>query len=66
MVRESLTSIRRDQGAGILLVEQNVTLALDVADRAYLIEKGGIKREGVSAELRENQQMLLRYLGVKV
>jgi branched-chain amino acid transport system ATP-binding protein len=66
MVRESLTKIRQDQRAGILLVEQNVTLALDVADRVYLVEKGVIKQEGVSAELRGNKEVLLRYLGVKV
>ena len=66
MVRESLTNIRRSQGAGILLVEQNVGLALDVADRVYLIEKGGIRQEGATAELRQNKEVLLRYLGVKV
>lgn len=66
MVRESLIKIRREQGAGILLVEQNVKLALDVADRVYLIEKGGIKEEDTAAELREKNEVLLRYLGVKV
>lgn len=65
MVRESLMKIRRDQDAGILLVEQNVGLALGVADRVYLIEKGGIKQEGRSEQLQENKEVLLRYLGVK-
>ncbi len=66
MVRESLAGIRRDQGAGLLLVEQNVSLALVVADRVYLVEKGGIKEEGTSAELGMKREVLLRYLGVKL
>lgn len=66
MVRESLAHLRRTEGAGVLLVEQNVGLALNLADRIYLIEKGGIKQEGAASELREKKEVLLRYLGVKV
>lgn len=66
MVRESLRTIRRDQGAGVLLVEQNVNLALSVADRIYLLEKGRIKEEDTASGLGEKSDVLLRYLGVKV
>jgi branched-chain amino acid transport system ATP-binding protein len=66
MVRESLVRIREQEHAGILLVEQNVRLALDVADRVYLVEKGGIRHEGTAAELKANKDVLRRYLGVTV
>jgi branched-chain amino acid transport system ATP-binding protein len=66
MVRESLLRIREEEHAGILLVEQNVRLALDVADRIYLVEKGGIRHEGSAAELKANKDVLRRYLGVTV
>jgi branched-chain amino acid transport system ATP-binding protein len=66
MVRESLGRIRQEQGAGVLLVEQNVSLALSVADRVYLVEKGGITEEGTAAALGMKKDVLLRYLGVKL
>ena len=38
--------IRAESGVGILLVEQNANLALDLADRAYLLETGRIVMSG--------------------
>jgi branched-chain amino acid transport system ATP-binding protein len=52
------------QGLTILLVEQNVHQALDVADRAYVIETGRITLEGEAAVLRHDPKVEQSYLGV--
>ena len=48
----------------MLLVEQNTRLALSTTQRVYLIEKGVIKHEARSSELRDDAAPRLRYLGV--
>ena len=53
----------KQQGKTILLVEQNVHQALDVADRAYVIETGRITLEGLAEELKHNPQVEQSYLG---
>ena len=45
-------SALKERGIAILLVEQNIPVALSVADRGYVMEKGRIKAEGSSEELR--------------
>ena len=52
------------QGRTILLVEQNVHHAFDVADRAYVMETGRITLEGPAGELRRNPKVEQSYLGV--
>jgi branched-chain amino acid transport system ATP-binding protein len=52
------------QGLTILLVEQNVHQALDIADRAYVIETGRITLEGEAAILRHDPKVEQSYLGV--
>jgi branched-chain amino acid transport system ATP-binding protein len=47
----------------MLLVEQNVHHALDVADRVYVMETGRMTLEGPAAELRHNPQVEQSYLG---
>lgn len=54
----------RDQGISILLVEQNLSLALGVADRVYVMSKGRIVFKGAQDELRDNEEVMHRYLGV--
>ncbi len=54
----------RGEGLAILLVEQNVDLALDVADRAAIIDQGAIVFDGTGAELRERGDLQAGYLGV--
>ncbi len=54
----------RAQGMTILLVEQNLTLALELADRVYVMSKGLIVFEGTPAELRQQPELMERYLGV--
>jgi branched-chain amino acid transport system ATP-binding protein len=48
----------------ILLVEQNAALALDVADRGYVISDGSVILSGTSAELGENPRVRAAYLGI--
>jgi branched-chain amino acid transport system ATP-binding protein len=51
------------QGTPILLVEQNALMALDVADRGYVLETGRVALEGPAGELRQNEQVRKTYLG---
>jgi branched-chain amino acid transport system ATP-binding protein len=53
----------RKQGATVLLVEQNALLALEIADRAYVLESGAITLQGTGAELAGNDQVRRSYLG---
>nr|MDP9106788.1 ATP-binding cassette domain-containing protein [Candidatus Eremiobacteraeota bacterium] len=54
----------RDEGLAILLVEQNVELALDVADHAAIVDQGAIVFAGTAADLRERGDLQTTYLGV--
>ena len=51
-------------GTTILLIEQNALLALDIAQRAYVLETGGIALSGSAAELRESEAVQRAYLGM--
>ena len=51
-------------GRTILLVEQNVMLSLEVADRAYVIENGRNVMNGLANELMENESIREAYLGI--
>jgi len=54
-----------DRGAAVILVEQFARLALDVADRAYVLVNGRVGREGTSVDLRANiTELESTYLGV--
>jgi branched-chain amino acid transport system ATP-binding protein len=53
-----------DQGTPILLVEQNALMALDTADRGYVMETGTIVLADDAKALRENEQVQKTYLGV--
>ncbi len=66
IVREIFEIMRRvneDDRVSILLVEQNASLALDVADRAFLLETGRIVTAGPAAELRQDESIRRSYLG---
>ena len=51
-------------GVAILLSEQNLHFAREVADRAYIIEKGGIRFQGTMQELSANAEVQAQYLAV--
>ena len=53
----------RDEGVTVLLVDQMATLALAVADRAYVLENGRVVRSGSSEELRQDASIEAAYLG---
>jgi branched-chain amino acid transport system ATP-binding protein len=52
-----------EQGTPILLVEQNALMALDAADRGYVLETGSIALADEAKALRENEQVRKAYLG---
>jgi branched-chain amino acid transport system ATP-binding protein len=58
-----LGRINREDGVGILLVEQNAALALDLASAAYLFETGRVVLNGPAAELRADAAVRRAYLG---
>jgi branched-chain amino acid transport system ATP-binding protein len=66
VVGEIFTFIQtlRDQGITILLVEQNILHALEIADRGYVLENGRIVLEGVSKDLLTNDHVRKAYLGL--
>jgi branched-chain amino acid transport system ATP-binding protein len=65
MVREVFGIIRelRDRGVTIFLVEQNAVAALQIADRAYVLETGEIVAEGAAADLLHNPEVQRAYMG---
>jgi len=66
IVHEMFAAIRRinDDGTTVLLVEQNVALAMQMADRAYVLEEGRIAAEGAPAELLARPEIQRAYLGI--
>jgi branched-chain amino acid transport system ATP-binding protein len=54
----------KEDGLSILLVEQNVPLALRVADRVYVMSKGQIVYHGTPDELDANEEVKRRFLGL--
>jgi branched-chain amino acid transport system ATP-binding protein len=54
----------KEQGMTLLIAEQQVPLALSVADRGYVLENGRIRLEGASTELERNPEVRRAYLGV--
>ena len=53
----------RDQGLTVLLVEQNARAALQIADRAYVLETGSVVMEGSTQELLNQREVQRAYLG---
>lgn len=65
LVREVFRIIRdiHSDGMTILLIEQNATAALGIADYGYVLETGKITLQGPGRELAENEQVKKAYLG---
>ena len=62
-VMEIVKTINQD-GTAVLLVEQDVMLALEIADRGYVLENGRIAMSGPAADLRQDPAVRKAYLGV--
>lgn len=62
-VYEAIRAIR-DAGTTLLIVEQNVSHALSIADRAYVIQNGRVVLEGTGRELSRNPEVQRIYLGL--
>ena len=66
IVRDLVETCRKlaSEGLTLMLVEQNIAATLALAQRAYIINNGHIVHEGPTREIRENPEVLKRYLGV--
>ncbi len=64
-VSEIFSIIREINKAGttVLLVEQNAKMALEIANRAYVLETGKVRMSGVASELADNEEVRKAYLG---
>jgi branched-chain amino acid transport system ATP-binding protein len=58
-----LRTLNKSEKVSMLLVEQNASLALDLADHAYLIETGRLVMEGPAQHLRDDENIRKAYLG---
>jgi branched-chain amino acid transport system ATP-binding protein len=54
-----------EEGVAILLVEQNVVRALEIADRAYVLEEGRVVADGPPSALRQQSRIREAYLGLR-
>ena len=64
-VFDKIQQLNKEKGLTVLLVEQNAYLALDVADRAYVLNTGRVALEGTGQELADNPSVQEEYLGIK-
>jgi branched-chain amino acid transport system ATP-binding protein len=60
----TLGTLNREQGISMLVVEQNASLALGIANRGYVLETGSIVASGSAAELEANDDVRRAYLGI--
>jgi branched-chain amino acid transport system ATP-binding protein len=61
---KTLSAINRDENVSMLIVEQNATLALAIAQRGYVLETGEIVAAGSASELSNNDDVRRAYLGI--
>jgi len=60
---EAVRTVRDDEGAGILLIDHNMALIMDVCDRIHVLDQGRTLAEGVPEEIRANLDVAAAYLG---
>jgi branched-chain amino acid transport system ATP-binding protein len=63
-ISDVLKGINKEKGIGIFLVEQNVQMALELADRGYIIENGRVVGQGEARVLLESEEVKGAYLGI--
>ena len=62
-VAQLIVRINQERGTTVLVVEQNASVALDIADYVYILENGRIAVSAPAAELRANDEIVQFYLG---
>jgi branched-chain amino acid transport system ATP-binding protein len=60
---EHIRRLNQELGMAVLLVDQNARLALELCERAYVLEAGRLVMQGRSAELRQSPEVRAAYLG---
>lgn len=60
---EVVRSLRNDHGAGVLLIDHNMALIMDVCDRIHVLDQGETLAEGTPDEIRSNLDVAAAYLG---
>jgi branched-chain amino acid transport system ATP-binding protein len=60
---EAVRSVRDDHGAGVLLIDHNMALVMEVCDRLQVLDQGRTLAEGTPAEIRANLDVTAAYLG---
>ncbi len=63
LIFDIVRSINREEGVSVLLVEQNATLALEIANQAFVLEVGRIAAGGAAADLSRDESVRRSYLG---
>jgi branched-chain amino acid transport system ATP-binding protein len=65
ITRDLFNTLRQlnQEGTSILLVEQNANLAIDIADRVYVLETGAFAASGDAAQMRDDESIRKAYLG---
>jgi branched-chain amino acid transport system ATP-binding protein len=63
LIREIIVKVN-EEGTSVLLVEQNATMALSIADTGYVLEHGRVVRDGQGAELLADEDIREFYLGI--
>ena len=58
-----IRSVREDHGAGVLLIDHNMALIMEVCDRIHVLDQGRTLAEGTPAEIRGNLDVASAYLG---
>ena len=62
-IRDIILDVKHE-GVAIFIAEQNIKMAMETADRHYIIDKGTVRFEGTGQELTESRDIMERYLGI--
>ena len=62
-MRPVVRAVRDDHGAGVLLIDHNMALIMEVCDRIHVLDQGTMLAAGTPAEIRANLDVAAAYLG---
>ena len=60
---EAVRTVRDERDAGVLLIDHNMALIMEVCDRIHVLDQGRTLAEGTPAEIRANLDVAAAYLG---